>query len=138
MKSQLPVQPPSNVPLTDEDMPFFASVVAEFARSHWTEHALELAAMLARKMCDLEREQRAFREEGAVLTTLKGNPAQNPRIGIIRALDTSILATRRSLAIDARAKGGDKRDIDKRAKKGKEIEDGVRSATDDDLIARPN
>ena len=29
-------------------MPFFASVIDEFARSEWTAHQLEIAAMLAR------------------------------------------------------------------------------------------
>ena len=50
-----PIEPPSNVPLEPGDLPFFASVIAEFARSEWTAHQLELAAMLARTMADLER-----------------------------------------------------------------------------------
>jgi hypothetical protein len=60
-QSAVPVSPPSNVPLDKEDMPFFASVIAEYARSEWSEHELELAAILARKMCDVEREQRLLR-----------------------------------------------------------------------------
>jgi hypothetical protein len=37
------IAPPSNVPLDESDLPFFASVIAEFARSEWTAHQLELA-----------------------------------------------------------------------------------------------
>jgi hypothetical protein len=135
-QSAAPVSPPSNVPLDKEDMPFFASVIAEYARSEWSEHELELAAMLARKMCDMEREQRLLRAEGSVLSNARGNPIQNPRAFTLRALDTSILAMRRSLAIDSRAKGGDKRDIDKRASIAKEVE--ADSPLGDDLLARPN
>ena len=46
------IDPPSNVPLAPMDLPFFASVITEFARSEWTAHQLELAAMLARTMAD--------------------------------------------------------------------------------------
>src|SRR5689334_20365663 len=88
------IVPPSNVPLDAEDLPFFASVIAEFARADWTAHQLELAAMLARKMADLEREQRTLRAEGSVVVTEKGLPMPNPRLAAMRMLDTSILATR--------------------------------------------
>ena len=37
------IDPPSNVPLDSGDLPFFASVIAEFARADWTAHQLELA-----------------------------------------------------------------------------------------------
>lgn len=130
------IAPPSNVPLAKGDMPFFASVLAEFARSEWTAHQLELAAMLARKMADLEAQQRALRDESYVLATEKGTPIANPRIQVVRMLDTSILATRRSLALHARAQGGDARDIAKRRDGARAIE--ADNPLDDDLLARPN
>ena len=73
------ISPPSNVPLEKCDLPFFASVIAEFARSEWSMHQLELAAMLARTMADLNREQQVLRKEGSVVTTEKGTPVVNPR-----------------------------------------------------------
>ena len=130
------IVPPSNVPLDKDDLPFFASVIAEFARSDWSAHQLELAAMLARKMADLEREQRGLRLEGTVVTTEKGTPIPNPRLAAMRMLDTSILSTRRSLALHARAQGGDARDIGKRREGAKAIE--ADNPLDDDLLARPN
>jgi hypothetical protein len=130
------VEPPSNVPLDPGDMPFFASVLAEFARADWTAHQLELAAMLARKMADLEREQRTFREEGAVAVSPKGALVPNPRLAAIRMLDTSILATRRSLALHARAREGEARDVAKRRDDARQIEAGA--PTDDELIAKPH
>ena len=128
------VTPPSNVPLTDQDMPFFASVIDEFPRADWTAHQLELAAMMAVKMRQLRDEMSRLDEEGMVLETASGNPCQNPRIGAVRMLDTSIMATRRSLQLHARARG-EARD------KGKRVGDGIAAQggpNEDDLLARPN
>ena len=133
---QRAIEPPSNVPLDDADLPFFASVIAEFARSEWTAHQLELAAMLARTMADLEREQRELRSEGSVMATDRGTPVVNPRKTVVQMHASSILSFRRSLSLHARAQGGEARDIGKRRAGTKSIEADV--AGDDDLIARPN
>lgn len=134
--SSVDVSPPSNVPLSEEDMPFFASVIDEFARSEWTAHQLELAALLARTMADLEREQRALREEGSVVKTDKGTPVVNPRKTIVQMHFSNIYSGRRSLSLHARAQGGDARDIGKRRAQAKQIENG--NPLDDELLARPN
>lgn len=128
------IAPPSNVPLSKADLPFFASVIEEFARSEWTAHQLELAAMLARKMRLLRDELETLEQEGFTLSTASGNPCQNPRLGGVRMLDTSIMATRRSLQLHARAQGGESRDISKRRAIAKEYEADL----GDDLLARPN
>lgn len=130
------ISPPSNVPLDEGDMPFFANVISEFARSEWTAHQLELAAMLARTMADLEREQRELREEGSVMRSDRGTPVVNPRKTVVQMHAGSILAFRRSLSLHARAQSGEARDVGKRRAGTKRIEADL--ATDDDLIARPN
>ena len=58
-KSAVPITVPSNVPLSDTYIPFYNNMIDEFARSQWTEHALEIAAMMARTMHDLNAEQQA-------------------------------------------------------------------------------
>src|SRR3546814_5654192 len=58
------IAPPAHVRMSEEDWPFWHSVIAEFARSEWTDHQLEMAAMLARAMADLEHEQYELRAEG--------------------------------------------------------------------------
>lgn len=133
-QSGKPISPPSNVPLKPDDLPFFASVIAEFAKSEWTAHQLELAAMMAQKMRLLRDELQTLEAEGFTLVTASGNPCQNPRLGGVRMLDTSIMATRRTLQLHARAQGGEARDTGKRRgiAKGHETELG------DDLLARPN
>ena len=133
-RSQAQISPPSNVPLSKADLPFFASVLAEFARSEWTAHQLELAAMLAKKMRLLRDELATLETEGFSLMTANGSPCQNPRLGGVRMLDTSIMATRRSLQLHARATGGEARDAGKRRDIAKAYED----SSDDDLLARPN
>lgn len=134
--AQRQIAPPSNVPLTSRDLPFFASVIDEFARSEWTAHQLELAAMLARTMADLEMDQRMMRDEGPILATEKGTPVVNPRKAVIQMNAGIILSYRRSLQLHARAQT---RDLgDKAAARGmaKCIEAGLND--DDDLLARPN
>jgi hypothetical protein len=129
------IHPPSNVPLDPGDMGFFASVLAEFARSEWTAHQLELAAMLARTMADLEREQRELRVEGSVVATEKGTPVVNPRKAVVQMHASSILSFRRSLSLHARAQGGEARDVGKRRGMAREIE--ADNLLDDELLARP-
>jgi hypothetical protein len=134
--AQSQIHPPAHVPLEDRDLVFFANVIDEFARSEWTAHQLELAALLARTMADLNAEQLALRDEGSVMRTDKGTPVVNPRKAIIQMHASTILSYRRSLGIHARAQGGEARDVAKRRGQSKQIEDGA--AHDDDLLARPN
>ena len=133
--SQQQILPPSNVPLEEGDMPFFASVIAEFARSEWTAHQLELAAMLARTMADLESEQRQMRREGSIVYTEKGTPVINPRKTAIQMHYSNIHSARRSLSLHARAQGGEARDVAKRRDQAREFE---AEDAGDDLLARPN
>jgi hypothetical protein len=113
-KAASAIVPPSNVPLDKCDLPFFTSVIAEFARSEWTAHQLELAAMLARTMADLNREQIALRKEGAVAASDRGTPVVNPRKAVVQMHAATILSFRRSLALHARAQTRDLADIAKR------------------------
>lgn len=130
------ITPPSNVSLDAGDLAFFANVIDEFARSEWTAHQLEVAAMLARTMADLEREQRLLRDEGAVLKTEKGTPVVNPRKTVVQMHASSILSFRRSLSLHARAQGGEARDVGKRRAQARVHEEAGRS--EDDLLAKPN
>ena len=129
------IAPPDNVPLDAEDMPFFHSVIAEYARSEWSAHQLELAAMLARTMADLTREQQLLREEGGVAYSDKGTPVANPRKSIVQMHASSILSFRRSLSLHARAQAGEARDVAKRRDAAKDIEGD--NPLEDDLLARP-
>jgi hypothetical protein len=135
-KAAIEIVPPSNVPLDKCDLPFFASVIGEFARSEWTVHQLELAAMLARTMADLAREQQELRREGAVLMTPRGTPVVNPRKTVVQMHAGSILSFRRSLSLHARAQGGEGRDVAKRREGARAIEGD--NPLDDELLARPN
>ncbi len=132
-----PIDPPSNVPLGERDLPFFASVIDEFARSEWTAHQLELAAMLARTMADLEEGQRLMREEGPTVLTERGTPVVNPRKQLIQMHSGTILSFRRSLQLHARAKETQPAQAGKRTAMLKAAE-AEALASDDDLLASPN
>lgn len=125
--------PPSHVPLDDMDWPYWHNVVSEFARAEWTEHQLELAAMLARTMANLELEQRTLRAEGYVAESQRGTPVINPRAMAVKSMTGDILSLRRSLALHARARNGEARDTAKRRDMGRDVE----TETDDDLLAAP-
>lgn len=127
------LQPPSHVPMEDMDWPFWHNVVAEFARAEWTEHQLELAAMLARTLANLEQEQRTLRREGFIAVRENGTTVENPRARAVKSLTGDILSLRRSLALHARAKSGDSRTDTKR----REVAKGLEAELGDDLIARP-
>ena len=92
--------------------------------------------MLARSMSDLESEQRKLRGEGSVMSSERGTPVVNPRKTVVQMLAGTILSFRRSLALHARAQGGEPRDIGNRRQAAKRIES--ESPMDDDLLARPN
>lgn len=134
-KATAEIEPPANVPLDAEDHPFFRNVIAEYARSEWSSHQLELAAMLARTMADLTREQKLLRDEGGVSYSEKGTPVANPRKSIVQMHASSILSFRRSLSLHARAQAGEARDVAKRRGAAKKIEGD--NPLEDDLLARP-
>ena len=130
------IGPPSNVPLSKKDMPFFVNVLDQFARSDWTAHDLEVAAMLARSMCDLNEEQQMLRTEGYITARQNGTTVENPRLRVVKSLSGDLLSFRRSLSLHARAREGDARDVAKRRSMSKDIESN--NPLDDDLLARPN
>ena len=102
-KSAVPITVPSNVTLSETDIPFYHNVIGEFARSQWTENALEIAAMMARTLHDLDAEQQELREEGNIAVRENGTTAENPRTRIVKKLTFDLLFLRRSLGVNARA-----------------------------------
>lgn len=126
------LSPPPEVPLDPKDLPFFDAVIAEFARSEWTAHQLQLAANLARMMADMTRELALLREEGVVAYSEKGTPVINPRKTAAQMYASTILSMRRSLSLHARAQKGEARDVGKRRDQVKGVEGDVEG--DDDLL----
>lgn len=130
-----PIYPPSNVPLQKTDLPFFTNVLSEFARSQWSEHALEIAAMMARTMADLNSEQQALRLEGYIVQRQNGTTVENPRQRIVKSLTGDLLSLRRSLGVNARARE-EAHVANKKTQIAKVIE--ANAPVDDGLLARPS
>ena len=95
---------PITVTLSETDIPFYHNVIGEFARSQWTENALEIAAMMARTMHDLDAEQQALREEGYIAVRENGATVENPRTRTFKNLTFDLLSLRRALGVNARAR----------------------------------
>lgn len=136
LKATTEICPPVHITMTTADMPFWISVLAEKAKSEWTAHDLELAALLARSLRKMEQEDLLLDAEGTVLSTVGGNPTANPRVRVIADLHSRIIKYRQTLGIHARGKGGEARDVEKRRFMAKEIENN--NPLDDDLLARPS
>ena len=128
---------PTCVKLSREERIIFDEIIEERDPSHWTEHRLRLAAFLARDMRMVNEGQTALSRHGFVTHNGRGNPVVHP---VARAVDQGIqriCAYRRTLAIHARALGGEARDIARRRTIRKTQEsNAVRDG--DNLIAFPN
>jgi len=130
------IQPPSNVPLDQTDMPFFVNVIEGFARSEWSVHQLEIAAMIARTMNDINREHQELRKEGYISVRQNGTTVENRRQRVVKSLTGDLLSLRRSSSLHALARArGEARDVAKRSAIAKEIEGD--NPLDDELLARP-
>ncbi len=132
------VQPPKHIEIWPEALPFWDSVIKECARVDWTDHQLEMAAILARCMCQLVQEQEQARIEGTVITTDKGTPIQNPRIRAVHDLQAQVAKLRQGLAINGRAVKGEARDARKRTDQLKQAEAVVDELGGDGLLAGVN
>ena len=125
---------PITVPLSETDIPFYHNVIDGFARSHWTENALEIAAMMASTMHDPDAEQQALREEGYIAVCENGTTVENPRTRTVKNLTFDLLSLRRSLGVNARAREA-AHVASKKTQIAKAIE--ADNPLDDGLIARP-
>ena len=128
------IEPPANVDLAENDLPFFHHAIEEFARSQWSQHQLEIAAMMARCMADLSSEQQALRHEGYLVSNPNGSTTENPRLRAVKSLIADLLAFRRSLGVNARAKS-EAHVAHKKTAIAKQIEDDA--VLNCDLIAKP-
>ena len=127
---------PEHVPVGERDLPFWLSIIGEKAKSEWTAHDLEIAALLSRAMSRLEREEAVLDGEDTVLSNAGGTPMQNPRIRVIADLHARVIKYRQTLGIHSRGKGGEVRDVAKRRDMALALE--ADNPLNDDLLARPS
>jgi len=97
-------------------------------------HQLEIAAMIARTMNDINREHQELRKEGYISVRQNGTTVENRRQRVVKSLTGDLLSLRRSSSLHARARG-EARDVAKRSAIAKEIEGD--NPLDDELLARP-
>lgn len=122
------LHPPPHVPLTEMDEPFWCSVTAEKPKAEWTDHDLEIAALLSIAMRRLRDEDGLLEGEGSVLTSLGGNAKANPRLRIVADLHARVIKYRQTLGIHNRGKNGEPREVAKRREQAFGVEAGVSRA----------
>ncbi len=133
------ITPPDDYILTASENIIFDEVIAELPKGEWTAHMIRLAADLARMIADARGEADAIRREGSTVTGAGGGPIRNPRCAQHASLQASINATRRSLAIHSRAKGGTDTQALSRRREIQRANEANAIFDDDDegLLARP-
>lgn len=128
------LSPPKHLKIRRGDLPFWDSVIAERAKSEWSEADLAVAANLTRAMADAERIAGYSVNDGGHVNTR----AVIAMIGASDKLARRIVTLRRALGLDNRAKNGEQRDVSRRREHAQAIEGGNPMADDDDeLLARP-
>jgi len=134
IKASQAITPPKHIPLSKAKMPFWDSVIAEMARSEWSPHQLEMAALLAQNLYKVVQLEKLLEKEGSVVMTARG-PISHPAVAQINSLHGVILRQRSSLQIQGRAQRGEARDAGKR----RSLTLGIEAANPlaDDLLARP-
>lgn len=127
---------PAHVPIPDGAMPFWESIVRARAYSSWNDHDLEIAAMRARTMYQIEETQKLLDEEGSVIINAKGTPIMNPRHSVLEQLTRKAVALSRITQTHAQATQGDSKDQKKKNTAQKEMRDTMNQYNDDedDLI----
>jgi hypothetical protein len=124
-----PLDPPAGIQLAKEARPFFDAILAERAKSEWSESDLIIAVGLARAMA--QSELIALKEH-----RLSDLDDIKQALGLQDLLQRRIVTLRRTLGIDVRSKHGERRDRDKRRDYALSIEDA--NPLQDDLLARPS
>jgi len=130
-KATRDLSPPKHIKLRRGDKPFWDAVIAERAKSEWTDADLAVAANLARAMADAEKVAAFSVDRGGNVKVA----VMMQTIELSDKLARRIVTLRRAIGLDNRAKNGEQRDVNKRRAAAMGIEEANPLA--DDLIARP-
>lgn len=127
----------ADVNLNPVERVIFKEILEERDPSHWTAHRRSIAIALARTIYMVQRGQEEMGRVGVVTFNGRGNPEVHPIVRVVTQGINQICAYRRSLAIHARALGGEARDIARRRELNRQHQEAA-PAFDDEDIARPN
>lgn len=105
------LSPPDHCVLHDGAEPFYMSIVECRSPEMWNTVDLSRAVELANTQLAIQREKTELAAEGSVVTTDKGTPMQNPRIGVISMYSRLEIALGKALQTDAVSTQGRGRDV---------------------------
>ena len=113
---------------------FFDNIIEERATSLWSNHEVDLVAMLSNAMARSQDIGAKVRKLGEVIKTPSGGLTENPFNRVLRDLSVMIKQYRQTLGLQEAAKGNPA-DRDKRNEIAKQIEGGLMSSDDRDDLA---
>ncbi|MEH6789659.1 hypothetical protein [Parasphingorhabdus sp.] len=131
----LKITPPAHIPLDETETLHFDSIIAEKANSEWTAHEIDIAALFAWSLHQLNEQTRLMTTEGTIVIVADGQSKVNPRLKAVSTLFNMVLAYRRTLGIHSVAKMPNAGDRARRNELSREMQDGFLG---DDLIAKPD
>ncbi len=122
--------------MLDEQEVVLAEIMAERPTGDWTPHRKRVARLLAAETVKAQAAQEQLATAPMVTHNGRGNPVPNPLFRILASAMQNVCAYRRTLAIHARALGGDPADIARR--RAIRLEQQRNAPTDRELIAWPS
>lgn len=123
------ILPPPHISITQEEMPFWASIMSARAKDSWTAPDLELAGVLARAKYKIETITKTIEKDGDIV-----DGRQHPLYSTLGMLIGKVESLSIKLHINANSTVGRGRDTGSRTKKEHELAGLV---PDDDFLAKP-
>ena len=125
------IQPPAHVRLREQDLPYWADIVAARAADSWNPSDLTAAAQLARCRADIERFQDELDREPPILYSEKGTAHANPKFSIIEQLVRRQQALMRIVYVHAQATLGSTGTAANKSKAQREAQGKLEKKDDD-------
>ncbi len=128
------IAPPAHTSLHAGAEAFYNAVIESRDASMWNDVDLARAVSLANYQRLIQTNCEALLTEGEVVTSERGAPMQNPRIGVLSMFARLEISLSKALQTDAASTQGRSRDNSKKNKAAQDAKRVIDSLDDDDLI----
>ena len=132
--AQVRIAPPAHTSLHAGAEAFYNAVIESRDASMWNDVDLARAVSLANYQRLIQTNCEALLMEGEVVTSERGAPMQNPRIGVLSMFARLEISLSKALQTDAASTQGRSRDNSKKNKAAQDAKQILDSFEDDDLI----
>ena len=132
--AQVKIAPPAHTNLHKGAEAFYNAIIDSRDASMWNDVDLARAVSLANYQSLIQSNCELLLSEGEVVTSERGAPMQNPRIGVLSMFARLEISLSKALQTDAASTQGRSRDNSKKNKAAQDAKQLLDSFEDDDLI----